>query len=140
MGTQKNFHNYVPCLAVGGCLASSSACPSLIRSMLIQISSVPLSIKRTPMLEFSSSPTNCLQGNKVKPVLSGHSKRRQKLVFKANYGLMQVIRIAECSKRSILQYFPPSLSYRLSLRSLFCLFLSGRLRQVLMYSKFLTST
>ena len=31
---------------------------------------------------------------------------------------------------SILQYFRPSLSYHLSLRYLFCLFLSGRLRQV----------
>ena len=35
---------------------------------------------------------------------------------------MQVISIAECSKGSILQYFWPSLSYHLSLRSLFCLF------------------
>ena len=34
---------------------------------------------------------------------------------------------------SILQYFKPSLSYHLSLRSLFCLFLSGGLRQVLLY-------
>ena len=33
---------------------------------------------------------------------------------------------------SILQYFRPSLSYYLSLSSLFCLFLSGRLRQVLL--------
>ena len=32
-----------------------------------------------------------------------------------------------------MQYFRPSLSYHLSLRSLFCLFLSGRLRQVLRY-------
>ena len=32
------------------------------------------------------------------------------------------------SKGSILQYFRPSLSYHLSLRSLYCLFLSGRLR------------
>ena len=31
---------------------------------------------------------------------------------------------------SILQYFQPALSYHLSLRPLFCLFLSGRLRQV----------
>ena len=46
---------------------------------------------------------------------------------------MQVERIAECSNESILQYFQPSLSYHLSLRSLFCLFLSGRLRQVLLY-------
>ena len=44
------------------------------------------------------------------------------LVFKTNYRLMQVVSIAECSKGSILQYFRPSLSYHLSLRSLFCLF------------------
>ena len=68
----------------------------------------------------------------VKPALSGHSKRRSKLVFKTDYRLMQVRSIAECSNGSILQYFRPSLSYHLSLRSLFCLFLSGRLRQVLL--------
>ena len=66
--------------------------------------------------------------NIVKPVLSGHSKRRKKLVFKANYRLMQVKSIAECS--SILQYFRPKLSYHLLLRPLFCQFLGGRLRQV----------
>ena len=38
-----------------------------------------------------------------------------------------------CRIRSILQYFRPSLSYRLSLRSLFYLVLSGRLRQVLLH-------
>ena len=69
----------------------------------------------------------------VKPVLSGCSKRRPKLVFNAYYRLMQVKSIAECSKGSILQYFRPSFSYFFSLRSLFCLFLSGRLRQVLLY-------
>ena len=37
---------------------------------------------------------------------------------------------------SILQYFRPSLNYHLSLISLFCLFLSGRLRQVSLYCKF----
>ena len=36
-------------------------------------------------------------------------------------------------QESILQYFRPSLSYNLSLRPLFCLFLSGHLRQVLLY-------
>ena len=46
---------------------------------------------------------------------------------------MQVKSIAECSKGSILQYFRPSLSYHLSLRSLFCLFLRGRFTQVLLY-------
>ena len=34
----------------------------------------------------------------VKPVLSGHSKRRQKLVFNTDYLLMQVKSIAECSR------------------------------------------
>ena len=33
----------------------------------------------------------------VKPVLSGHSKRRPKLVFQTNYRFMQVESIAECS-------------------------------------------
>ena len=45
---------------------------------------------------------------------------------------MQVKSVAECSKGSILQYFRPSLSYHLSLRSLFCLVLSGRFTQVLL--------
>ena len=70
---------------------------------------------------------------KVKPVLSSRSKRGPKLVFNT-YHLMQVKSIAECSKGSILQYFRPSLSYHLSLRSLFCLFSSECLRQVLLYS------
>ena len=65
----------------------------------------------------------------VKPVISGQSKRRPKLVFKTDYRSMHFKSIAECSKRSILQYFQPSLSYHLSL---FCLFLSGHLRQVLL--------
>ena len=69
----------------------------------------------------------------VKPVLSGHSKRRPKIVLKMDYCLMQVKRIAKCSKGSILQYFRPALSYHLPLRSLFCFFLSGHLRQVLLY-------
>ena len=45
---------------------------------------------------------------------------------------MQVKSIAECSQRSILQYFRPSLGCHLSLRSLLCLFLSGRCTQVLL--------
>ena len=48
------------------------------------------------------------------------------MCFNTDYGLMQVKSIAECSPWSILQYFWPSLSYHLSLRSLFCLFLSLR--------------
>ena len=61
-----------------------------------------------------------------------HSQKDQKLVFNTNYCLMQVKSIAECSMGSILQYFRPSLSYHLSLRSLFCLFLSGHFTQVLL--------
>ena len=45
---------------------------------------------------------------------------------------MQVKSIAECSKGSIPQFFRPSLSYHLSLRSLFCLLLSGCFTQVLL--------
>ena len=63
-------------------------------------------------------------------------QKDQKMVFKTNYRLMQVKSIAECSLWSILQYFRPSLSYHLSLRPLFCLFLSGHFIQVLLYSKF----
>ena len=68
----------------------------------------------------------------VKPVLSGHSKRRPNIVFNTEYRFMQIKSIAECNG-SILQYFRPSLRYHLSLRSLFCLFLIGCLRQVLLY-------
>ena len=46
---------------------------------------------------------------------------------------MQVKSITECSMSSILQFFRPSLSYHLSLISLFCLFLNGRFTQVLLY-------
>ena len=61
--------------------------------------------------------------------------KRLKIKFglKTNYCLMQVKSIAECSKGSILQCFQPSLSYHLSLRSWFCLCLSGRFTQVLRY-------
>ena len=71
-----------------------------------------------------------------KPVSKGHSQKDRKSGFKTNYRLMQVKSIAECSKGSILQYFRPSLSYHLSLRSLFCLFLSGHFTQVLLYCKY----
>ena len=65
-----------------------------------------------------------------KTCINSHSQKDRKLVFKTNYRLMQVKSIAECSKGSILQYIQPSLKYQLSLRSLFCLFLSGGFTQV----------
>ena len=71
-----------------------------------------------------------------KTVLSGHSKKRPKLVIKTDYRLRNAGQsIAECYKGSILQYFRPSFSYHLSLRSLFCLFLSGHLRQAYLYEQ-----
>ena len=60
-------------------------------------------------------------------------KEHQNLVSNTDYRLVQVESIAECSPWSILQYFPRSLRYHLSLKPLFCLFLIGRLRQVLLH-------
>ena len=48
---------------------------------------------------------NCYENNIwyiVKPAISGHSKRRPKLVFKTDYSLIQVKSIAKCLK-NILQ-------------------------------------
>ena len=50
----------------------------------------------------------------VKPVLSGHSKRRPKLVFKT-----EGQKYCRMLQKSILQYFLPSFRYHLSLRTLF---------------------
>ena len=55
-------------------------------------------------------------------------KEDQKLGFKTDYRLMQVNSIAECSNGSILQYFRPSLSYHLPLRSFCCLFFEWPLK------------
>ena len=59
--------------------------------------------------------------------------KTKKLVFKTDYHLMQVKSITICSKGSILPCFRPSLSYQLSLRPIFCVFLSGCLTQILLY-------
>ena len=50
-----------------------------------------------------------------------------------NYFLMQAKGIAECTEGVLLQYFRHSLNYHLSLRSLFCLFLSVRFTQVFLH-------
>ena len=65
-----------------------------------------------------------LQVNYSKTCVKRSLSKRQKLVFKTNYHLM----------RNFLQYFRLSLSYHLSLRSLFCLFLGGCFIQVLLYT------
>ena len=62
-----------------------------------------------------------------------HKKKTKNCFLRPIFCLMQVKSIAECSKGSILQYFQPSLSYHLPVRPLFCLFLNGHLRQVLLY-------
>ena len=60
--------------------------------------------------------------------------KRPIIVFKADYRLMQVKSIAECSLWSILQYFRASLIYQLSLRPMFCLFFEWPFTQVLLYT------
>ena len=61
--------------------------------------------------------------------------KRPKIGFQAGLSLNACQKYRRMLQENILQYFLPSLSYHLSLRSLFCLFLSGRLRQVLLYTK-----
>ena len=70
--------------------------------------------------------------NTVKPVLSGHSQRKPKIVFQDWLSLNAGQKYCRMHQKSILQHAPPSLSHHLSLRPLFCLFLSGRLKQVLL--------
>ena len=69
----------------------------------------------------------------VKPVFSGHSKRRPKIVFQDPLSLNAGQKYCRMLQESILQYFRLSLSYHLTLKPLFCLLLSGRLRQILLY-------
>ena len=66
----------------------------------------------------------------VKPALSGHSKRRPKIGFQDRLLLNAGQKYCRMLQESILHYFQPSLSNRLSLRPSFCIFLNGRLRQV----------
>ena len=101
--------------------------PLMCRSTCLNIQCKLSSNKNQTVFSFSDAQVgmHLYYLHTVKPVLSGHSKRRPKLVFKTDYQLIQVKSIAECSKRSILQYFRPSFSFPLSLRSLLCLFLSG---------------
>ena len=63
----------------------------------------------------------------VKPVLSGYWKKE------TNYRLMQVKSIAECSKGSVLQSFRPFIKLPLIINIFVLCFLSGCLRQVLLY-------
>ena len=60
-------------------------------------------------------------------------KKKTKNGFQDRLSLNAGQKYCRMLKESILQYFRPSLSYHLSLRHFFCLFLSGRLIQVLLY-------
>ena len=60
-------------------------------------------------------------------------KRKTKIVFQDQLSINAGQKYCRMLQESILQYFWPPLSYHLSLRPLFCLFLSGCLRQVLLY-------
>ena len=69
----------------------------------------------------------------VKPVLSGHLKNKQNKGFNGNGSLMKVESIAECSLWSIQQYFWTALSDNWSWKPILVFFMSGRLRQGLLY-------
>ena len=69
-----------------------------------------------------------LLGYTVKPVLSGHLKRRPKNGFQDPLSLNAGQKYCRMLSWSILQYFRPSLSYNLLFRPLFCLILSGPLK------------
>ena len=71
----------------------------------------------------------------VKPVLSSHSKRIPKIVFQDHLLLNAGQKNCRMLQESILQYFQPSLELPFVVKTLFCLFSSGRLRQVLLYKK-----
>ena len=59
--------------------------------------------------------------------------KRPKIGFQDQLLLNAGQKYCRCSKASILQFFRPSLSYHLSLRSMFFLFLSGHFTQLLLY-------
>ena len=87
--------------------------------------SIPF-IKRTKLDAYSKT---C-----VKRPLSKRLKTDFQNQLSLNAGQMYCRMLqGECSKGIILQYGRSSLSYHLSLRSLFSLLLSGRLTQVLLY-------
>ena len=74
-----------------------------------------------------------LQKNTVKPVLSGHSKRRPIIGFQVQLSLNAGQKYCRMLQESILQYFRPSLSYNLILKPLCRLFMSNCLRHILWY-------
>ena len=66
-----------------------------------------------------SIPKISLKSYTVKPVLSGNSKRRQKIGFQYRLSLNAGQKYCRMLQDSILQYFRPTVIYHLSLRPLF---------------------
>ena len=71
--------------------------------------------------------------SKSKTCLTRPLKKKTNIGFQDRFSLNADRKYCRMLQESILQNFRPSLNYLLSLRLLFCLFLSGRLRQVLLY-------
>ena len=130
--------------------AITAAMNSLRHNMWVKVTRHQMCLKsmlghifssQVPM--FSCDEPELIKDNKkapkVKPVLSGHSKRGLQIGFQDGLSLKAGQKYCRMLQESILQYFRPSLSYHVSFRPRFCLFLSGRLRQVLLYSKTATS-
>ena len=69
----------------------------------------------------------------VKPVLSDHSKIDKTKVLKTNGSLMKVESIAECSLGAFYNTFDLHLATICPENQFLVFFLSGRLRQVLLY-------
>ena len=74
-------------------------------------------------------------GCTVKTCFKRLLKKKTKIGFQDRLLLNVDQKYCRMLQESILQYFRPLLSYYLSLRPLFCVILSGILRQVLLYSK-----
>ena len=85
-------------------------------------------------LKYNSNQVHVYPFLHSKACLKRPLKNKTKIGFQDQLLLNAVQKYCRMLQESILQYFRPSLSYHLSLRPLFCLFLSGRLRQVLLYS------
>ena len=73
-----------------------------------------------------------LTSNYSKTGLKRSLKKKTKIDFQGQLSLNAGQKYCRTLQGEHLQYFRPSLSYHLSLRSLFCLFLSGGLRQILL--------
>ena len=89
----------------------------------VDVDAPKIIVSSSDLLQFIRYSKTC-----VKRPLS----KRPKIVFQNQLSLN-----AGQKYCSILQYFQPSLSYHLSLRSLFCLLLSGCFTQVLLYQALL---